>query len=96
MKIIEIKALSNYGHRNQSGEFDTIPNGWAVVPDDMQTNNFPFGEIETQEIDGVLTVTKWTPCDVPEQEHIPKSITIDERVTALENAVLELALGGAE
>ena len=96
MTIIELQAMSNGAHRNQTGNFKTIPNSWAIVPNNIQTDNFPFGDIETQEINGVLTVTKWTPLDIPEQEPITESITLDERVSALESAVLELALGGAE
>lgn len=96
MKIIEIEALSNGGHRNQTGNFNAVPNGWAVVPNELETPNFPFGGIETTEINGVMTVTKWTPSDIPEQEPTAEPITLDERVSALESAVLELALGGAE
>ena len=96
MKIIEITPLSNGSHRNQTLNFETIPNGWAVVPNDIETTNFPFGDVETKEIDGVLTVTKWTPIDIPESEPTTQPITLDERVSALESAVLELALGGTE
>lgn len=66
MKIIEILKLSNGSHRNQTGNFNIIPNGWAVVPDDVETPNFPFGEIEVSEIDGVMTVTKWVAGTKPE------------------------------
>lgn len=68
MRIIEIQALPNGAHRNQTinGMLPTIPEGWAVVPDDMETGNFPFGEIEVEERDGVPTVTKWTPGTLPE------------------------------
>ena len=96
MKIIEITPRSNGSHRNQTWDFETIPNGWAVVPNDMETANFPFGDVETKEIDGVLTVTNWTPIDIPESEPTTQPITLDERVSALESAVLELALGGTE
>ena len=65
MKIIEIKALDNGAHRNQTGNFAVIPEGWAVIPDDMVCENFPFGEVETAEIDGIMTVTKWTPGELP-------------------------------
>lgn len=51
MKIIEIQALDNGAHRNQTGDFKTVPNGWAVIPDDMETLNFPFGEVETKDED---------------------------------------------
>ena len=96
MQIIEIQPLLNGSHRNQTGDFAKIPQGWAIIPDNLQTDNFPFGEIEIEEKDGVMTVTKWTPLDIPEAEPTAEPITIDERVTALENAVLELALGGTE
>lgn len=96
MTIVEIKVLSNGGHRNQTGDFNNIPDGWAVIPDNIDTPNFPFGDVEVEEIDGGMTVTKWTPSDIPEQEPTAEPITLDERVSALESAVLELALGGAE
>ena len=68
MRIIEIEPLSNGGHRNQTGEFTTIPDGWAVVPDGMEVNNFPFGNIETEVIDEVATVTKWEAIEIPKPE----------------------------
>lgn len=51
MKIIEVQALPNGAHRNQSGEFSTIPDGWAVIPEDMPIpDTFPFVNIEAEEI----------------------------------------------
>ena len=72
MKIIEINALDNGAHRNQSYH-GVVPSGWAVVPDDMVCENFPFGEVEVAEIDGVMTVTKWTPGTMPEPEPVEDS-----------------------
>ena len=71
MKIIEIKTLNNGSHRNQKGTFKTVPEGWAVIPDDMITENFPFGEVTVEEIEGVMTVTNWTPGVLPEPEPTP-------------------------
>lgn len=71
MTIIEIQAMPNGAHRNQSGKALIISKGWAVVPDDMETPNFPFGDIEVAEIDGVMTVAKWTARDIPEPEPVP-------------------------
>ena len=68
MRIIEIKTLDNGSHRNQTGYFPSIPDGWAVVPSSLKTDNFPFGEVETEKINGVMTVTKWTPGVIPEPE----------------------------
>lgn len=73
MRIIEIIALCNGAHKNQSGDFASIPEGWAVIPDDIETPNFPYGEVEVEEIDGVMTVTKWTEGVIPEPEPIPKA-----------------------
>lgn len=67
MRIIEIAALENGAHRNQSFH-GFLPEGWAVIPDDMETANFPFGEITVEEVDGVMTVTSWTPGEMPEPE----------------------------
>lgn len=94
IRIVEIKALSNGSHRNQSGIFDVIPDGWAVIPDDIETKNFPFGELTAEKVNGVLTVTKWIPGTIPE---VPKSeapITTEERLAALEAAMLEMVIGG--
>lgn len=68
MRIVEIKSIGNNAHRNQSGNIKIIPEGWAVVPVGLDTPNFPFGELVAEEIDGVMTVTKWTPCSCPEPE----------------------------
>lgn len=72
MRIVEIVALSNGAHRNQNGSFKTIPEGWAVIPGALETENFPFGELNAEEIDGVMTVTSWTPGIIPEPEPEPE------------------------
>lgn len=73
IRIIEIVKLKNGAHQNQTSTFNTIPDGWAVVPDDIETENFPFGDVEVKEIDGVMTVTKWTALPVPEKPIEPVS-----------------------
>lgn len=80
MLIIEIAALDNGAHRNQTGTFSAIPDGWAVIPDSMTTENFPFGEVVAEEIDGVMTVTKWTPGEIPEPEpeHEPEPTELEQ------------------
>ena len=70
MRIIEINALENGAHRNQNGGVSVLPDGWAVIPDGMVCENFPFGEVEAEEINGVMTVTKWTPGTIPEPEPV--------------------------
>ena len=82
MRIIEIKALENGGHINQEGDFNTVPDGWAVIPENIETPNFPFGEVEVKEIDGVMTVTKWTAGEFPEPEKIEESVSDIEQLRA--------------
>ena len=72
MKIIEITALPNGSHRNQSGNIQIVPDGWAVIPDNMKLENFPFGEVIAEEIDGKMTVTNWVAGVVPEEEPFPE------------------------
>ena len=71
MRIIEIAALENGAHRNQTYH-GVIPDGWAAVPDDMVCENFPFGDVDAEEINGVMTVTKWTAGVIPEPEPEPE------------------------
>lgn len=74
MRLIEINALDNGAHRNQTPSIAiSVMDGWAVIPDDMETENFPFGEVEVEEIDGVMTVTKWTSGKIPEPELEPEA-----------------------
>lgn len=73
MRIIEIVALENGAHRNHDGSFSTAPAGWAIIPADIETPNFPFGEIEVAEVDGVMTVTKWTAGEMPVPEPAPEA-----------------------
>ena len=80
MRIIEIAPFDNGAHRNQTGTFSTIPSGWAVIPDGMETPNFPFGEVDVAEINGVMTVTKWTAGTVPEPEPEPEPEPTTEEI----------------
>lgn len=73
MRLVEIAALENGAHQNQTINRDIpVPDGWAVIPDDMETENFPFGDLTAEKIDGVMTVTSWTPGIVPEPTPIPE------------------------
>ena len=86
MKIIEIEALDNGGHRNHTGDLSFVPEGWAVIPEDIETPNFPFGEVTVEDIDGVMIVTKWEAGEIPEIEPIPepiKTVTADDILNAL-------------
>lgn len=85
MRLIEIQALDNGAHANQTSEgIVPVPDGWAVIPDDMVCENFPFGEVEVEEINGIMTVTKWTPGVLPEPEPEPEpEPTTDDILNAM-------------
>ena len=56
MKIIEIEALENGAHRNQTsiGSDIPIPEGWVIIPEEIEIpDTFPFVDIEVE--DGVIT-----------------------------------------
>ena len=86
MRIIEINQLENGAHCNQTiSSLMTIPEGWAVIPEDMEIpSTFPFVNIEVE--DGV--VTAMTEGVVPDPEPIPE--VEDEPTTA---ELLDILLG---
>ena len=67
MLLIKIEPLISGAHLITTNDtLKEIPEGWAVIPDDMETPNLPYGDITVEEIDGVMTVTSWTPGEIPE------------------------------
>lgn len=83
MKLIEITALDNGAHNNQTSDNQIqIPNGWAVIPDDMEIpNTFPFVNIT---VDG-QTVTSMTDGVVPEPKPAPvPEPTLEEQIASLQ------------
>lgn len=63
MRIVEIVALDNGGHRNNSfHNGGSVPDGWAIVPETLSVPNFPFG---------ILTVDEQTPPVVLTWEPLP-------------------------
>ena len=69
MRIVEIQALDNGAHRNQTGNFSTIPTGWAEIPADVAIpETFPFVDLVVK--DG--KVVSMTDGVVPEPEPEPE------------------------
>lgn len=67
MYRIEIAAHENGSHRNQ--EYNGyLPDGWALIPDNLETENFPFGEVTVEDMDGRMVVATWKPLPMPEPE----------------------------
>lgn len=86
MLIIEITALDNGAHRNQNGFLSRIPDGWAIVRDGENLENFPFGSFETEEINGAVYMksNSWVAGEIPEPE-VDNSAQIAELKTKLES-----------
>lgn len=83
MIMIEIASLENGAHRNQTYS-GFLPDGWALVPDNMETENFPFGEVTVEEIDERMVVATWAPLPMPEPEPEPEpEPTADDVLNAL-------------
>ena len=83
MRVIEITALSNGAHRNQTGTFSSVPDGWAIIPEGMETPNFPFGNV-TVDNQTPPVVTSWAPLPIQEPEPAPEpEPTADEVLNAL-------------
>lgn len=79
MRIIEITAQNNGAHRNQTFN-GVLPDGWAVVPDSLETENFPFGEVVVETVDGKPTVVEWKPLPMPEPEPEPEAEPTTEEI----------------
>ena len=84
MNIIEINALINGAHRNQSGA-NVLPEGWAIIPDDIIIpKSFPFVDIE---VDGNI-VTSMTARELPKLDiSIIKQSKLDEIKQACEDYI---------
>lgn len=89
LRIVQIEKLENGAHQNQTiDSLTAIPEGWAVVPDDIVTDNFPFGDLTTEKVDGLMMVTSWTPGIIPEPAPEPEP----ERHTSA-NELINILLG---
>lgn len=84
MKIIQIQSNANGAHACQSVDrLAKLTTGWAIIPEDMETPNLPYGDIEIEEICGIPTVTKWTPREMPEVPEAEAEPTADELIDIL-------------
>lgn len=99
MKTIEIAALENGAHNNQTtGGPIIVPQGWAVVPDDMTIpETYPFVDITVK--NGIVTAmtARIVPEPVPAEPEEPDT-EADMLETILDHearlAALELVGGG--
>ena len=86
MNFIKIEPLENGAHENRMLSSETtIPDGWAVIPEGMELpSSFPFVDIETEEQDGVPTVTSMTAREIPESPETDPAPTTAEQIAALQ------------
>ena len=82
MRLIEIEALPNGSHRNLNCDLGFVPDGWAVISDDMETPSFPFGEVVAKEVNGVMTITKWIPNELPKTPEVETPVNEFEQLRA--------------
>ena len=92
MTIVELEALPNGAHRNQTvTELEQLPDGWLVIPEelmDMWEFTAPFADFTVSE--GKITAI--TPKPAPEPDPEPEPVSeIEQRIAELEDAVIELA-----
>lgn len=81
--IIAIEQNDNGSHNNQTWpNRDSIPEGYAVFSEELEPanelENFPFGNVEIEEIEGIKTVVKWSPLPIPEVPEEPDYNPIEE------------------
>ena len=93
MRIVEIASLDNGAHRNQTGTFSAVPDGWAVIPDDMETPNFPFGGIAVDNQTPPV-VTSWTPLPIPEPEPDPAVSTKAKKISEIKQSCEDYIYAG--
>ena len=82
MTIIEIIALPNGAHRNQTWSSSTIPEGWAFIPTSDLPVSFPFVDIEVETIEGIPTVVKMIEKEMPEDEEVEPAPSAMEQLRA--------------
>ena len=72
MRIIEIQALDNGAHRNQTTTSTTIPTGWAEIPADVAIpETFPFVDIQVEGNKVVSMTAGVVPAPEPQPEPEP-------------------------
>ena len=88
MKYIEIEARANGAHRNQETDAVLRPEGWAVIPSEMEIPaSFPFVDITAA--DGIVTsiTEREIPEPDPEPEPEPEGDIWDELAEAIREGV---------
>lgn len=99
MLIIEQAALKNGAHRNQTGTFREIPEGWLPVMPSIEAEALgylPFINIDEVERGWITAVSQGTiPEPEPEPEPEPtETDLLKQQIADLQNQILTMRLGG--
>jgi hypothetical protein len=103
-KLFCVISIDTYGEHRCHGiqtnsAWTKNPYGakYAVVPSNMVEGIMATkGYCDIILNDDKTEVVSFTAREIPEPDPMPEPISQEERIEALENALLELALGGAE
>ena len=97
MRIIKVSESFGTAHDNQTiFNSNYVPAGWAVIPDEMETLNFPFGSITVDETKTPPVVTSWTPLPIPEPEPASVDSIKAEKITEIKKDCEEYIYAGAD
>lgn len=93
MTIVELEALPNGAHRNQTvTDLEHLPDGWLEIPEelmDMWEFAAPYADFTVS--DGKITAIIPKPAPEPAPEPEPEPSPMEQRIAELEDAVIELA-----
>lgn len=67
MTIVRVAKNEYGGHANQTADhFTALPDGWAILPDALRPDTFPFFNVEEVEDGVILAVSPIDPPEIPE------------------------------
>ena len=97
MYIIKIEATDNGLHHieSQSHREECWLDGYIEVPTKLESKVMGSKGYCNLVIENNVLVDI-IPTEIPKKQDVEESIALDERVTALESALLELVMGGTE
>lgn len=93
MTIIKTAPQDNGAYQNQTGDFKAVPEGYIAIPDEFMNvweEYKPFVVIEIENGEIVSMVDNPEAREAAQTPETPPMPTQEERLTALENALLEL------
>ena len=75
IRIIKPEELWTGAHCNlEVNTLEECPPDWAVVPDTLNTPNYPYGKVTVADRgDGILEVTSWEANPIPPEEVITQA-----------------------